>query len=108
WSAFLFYEGGWDDQSAARKSDRQDLRQYSFFGGSVRRSTGPRYPEDAGIGDGAVLRPASPESQPPEPASSQSLGVMEMNVVEVSGPRHRRLGHNQPSRQGQKQRAATG
>src|SRR4029434_8199575 len=44
WSAFLFYEGGWDDQSAARKSDRQDLRQYSFFGGSVRRSSRPRYP----------------------------------------------------------------
>ena len=36
------------------------------------------------------------------------MGVMEMNVVEVSGQRHSRPGHHQTVRQGSEQRAATG
>ena len=49
-----------------------------------------------------------PRVSPPSRRRQQSLGVMEMNVVEVSGQRHSRLGHHQPVRQSSKQRAAAG
>ncbi len=47
---------------ARQKSLTGKIFDNILFLAEVWRSGGPRYPEDAGVGDGEVLRPASPES----------------------------------------------